>query len=545
MTKNPSSSPNEVAGLVSNWMMARVNTTPIGSLLPDSSSSRLAKVGGSFAFLARSTMNTAAASVEETIAPSKSPSRNDHPWTTETNHPTKRAVSNTPMVDSDKPFHSTSRTLAHSVSSPPENRINTSAITPSVCTSWGLSKYRPPGPSEPASIPITRNSTSDGIPKRTDSLIVKILRMMSAEKIMNRASMDVGIVFPRDRASLRAALNDFLVVRVQHAGARRFHEHELPLIEGIGAIEIAQPFSRSQFDVQLSAAGFFPGVLSDHGLVIELLPHPLSGRPMVLVERAVRRRRCGPHGCPAECTPLVGFWFLIPGNVISLPPSQHKERTVVRHLFDQGIADQLRLLEQLQTARRECPLQRNAPPKLPGLFEYHHAPGGTHGVRQTVETGPQTRAPLKCRLCRRVVRPLKAPPTRARKAGILFGLNQRMRGDNTVICPARGTCVHIRVLEPHILEMENLGFSLGRGNGRARTVDTDHPRVGIAAGVKRRENPGAAAEIKNRGGVAKPLCDERSDGRIVAVSLAVEDRQNPWGSRKIVECGFVLTGSLP
>src|SRR4029079_16827568 len=212
MTKNPSSSPNEVAGLVSNWMMARVNTTPMGSLLPDSSSSRLAKVGGSFAFLARNTMNTAAASVEETIAPSKRPSRNDHPWTTETNQPTKNAVSNTPMVDNDKPFHSTSRTLFHSVSSPPENRIKTSAITPSVCTSCGLSKYRPPGPSEPASIPMTINSTSEGIPKRTDSLMVKILRMISAEKMMNRASIDVGIVL-LGIAPLGAALNDLLIVR--------------------------------------------------------------------------------------------------------------------------------------------------------------------------------------------------------------------------------------------------------------------------------------------------------------------------------------------
>ena len=120
-----------------------------------------------------------------------------------------------------------------------------------------------------------------------------------------------------------------------------------------------------------------------------------------------------------------------------------------------------------------------------------------------------------------------------------------MRGDDTVTRPAREACVQIPVLELHILEMQGLGFSLGRGNRRPRTVDTDHPRVRIAAGVKRRENPRAAAEIENRRGVAKPGCDERSDGRIVVVTLAVEDRQNPWGSRKIVECGLVLRSSVP
>ena len=83
-----------------------------------------------------------------------------------------------------------------------------------------------------------------------------------------------------------------------------------------------------------------------------------------------------------------------------------------------------------------------------------------------------------------------------------------MRGDNTVIRPARGACVHILVLEPDVLEMEGLGFSLGRGNGRARTVDTDHLRVRMPAGIKRRENPRAAAEIENCRGVEKPGCDE-------------------------------------
>ena len=51
--------------------------------------------------------------------------------------------------------------------------------------------------------------------------------------------------------------------------------------------------------------------------------------------------------------------------------------------------------------------------------------------------------------------------------------------------------------------------------------------------------------VQDRGGVPKPCRDERSDGHIVVEALAVEDRQNPWGSRKIVECGFVLRSSVP
>ena len=140
ITKNKTSSPKEVEGSVNSRISAIVNTTAIGSLLPDSNSSNWTNRRGNLAFRARSTMNTAAASVDDTIAPSKRPSRNENPWTQETNTPTSNAVSSTPIVERDRPCHRIGRTSAHSVSNPPANRIKTSAMIPSDCTRDGLSK---------------------------------------------------------------------------------------------------------------------------------------------------------------------------------------------------------------------------------------------------------------------------------------------------------------------------------------------------------------------------------------------------------------------
>jgi hypothetical protein len=52
----------------------------------------------------------------------------------------------------------------------------------------------PPRPSDPANMPMARNKTSEGIPKRFESLIVKMLRMTRVEKTMKITPMEVGIV---------------------------------------------------------------------------------------------------------------------------------------------------------------------------------------------------------------------------------------------------------------------------------------------------------------------------------------------------------------
>jgi hypothetical protein len=52
----------------------------------------------------------------------------------------------------------------------------------------------PPRPSDPANMPMARNKTSEGMPNRFESLIVKILRMTRVEKTMKMTSMGAGIV---------------------------------------------------------------------------------------------------------------------------------------------------------------------------------------------------------------------------------------------------------------------------------------------------------------------------------------------------------------
>src|SRR5262245_24213390 len=193
-TKNETSSPKEVEGSVNSRISAIVSTTAIGSLLPDSNSSNWAKRLGSLELLARSTMKMAAASVDDTIAPSKRPSRNENPWTQATKAPTNNAVMSTPIVERDNPFHNMGFTPVHSVSNPPENRIMMSAKIPSDFTRDGSSKYIPPGPSDPANMPMATNKTRDGMPNRFESLIVRMLNTIRLENTMRFRSREVGIV---------------------------------------------------------------------------------------------------------------------------------------------------------------------------------------------------------------------------------------------------------------------------------------------------------------------------------------------------------------
>src|SRR5690606_36823511 len=101
---------------------AIVRKYAIGSLLPLSSS----RVGRRLAFRARlldrRIEKTAAASVEDTMAPSKSPSYMVKSVMSHTKVPRERAVNKTPMVDRGIPCHRMGSLDFHLVSNPPENR---------------------------------------------------------------------------------------------------------------------------------------------------------------------------------------------------------------------------------------------------------------------------------------------------------------------------------------------------------------------------------------------------------------------------------------
>lgn len=102
----------------------------MGSLLPDSNSRSGLMSPFKPTLRARSTANTAAASVDETIAPSSKPSSREKPSTPAPNAPTSAAVTTTPSVESARARPTTGRTLSHAVSSPPAKRMKTSATTP-------------------------------------------------------------------------------------------------------------------------------------------------------------------------------------------------------------------------------------------------------------------------------------------------------------------------------------------------------------------------------------------------------------------------------
>ena len=194
ITKNETSSPKEVEGSVNSRISAIVSTTAIGSLLPDSNSSNWINRGGILAFRARSTMKTAAASVVDTIAPSKRPSRNENPWTQETNTPTSSAVMQNPDRRERQPLpqdgtHLRPLRVQATRKQNQDERNDTQRLH-----QRRIVEMMPPRPSDPANMPIARNKTSAGMPNRFESLIVKMLRMTRVEKTMKINSMEVGIL---------------------------------------------------------------------------------------------------------------------------------------------------------------------------------------------------------------------------------------------------------------------------------------------------------------------------------------------------------------
>ncbi|MNL04994.1 hypothetical protein D3C87_1255740 [compost metagenome] len=157
------------SGAVIHSISVRVRKIAMGSLMPDSISSTLATRSLSRMPLPLSSENTAAASVEPTMAPSSRPSFQSMPSIHAANSPTSTAVMPTPTVASDSDGRSATRKVAKRVRSPPSSRITASAILPTRKLSQVLAKRMPPGPSTPASMPTARNTSRNGMPKRAEN----------------------------------------------------------------------------------------------------------------------------------------------------------------------------------------------------------------------------------------------------------------------------------------------------------------------------------------------------------------------------------------
>ena len=131
--------------------MTRMTTG--ASLKPDSISSVAVSRAGSPS--TRRVENTAAASVDETIAPSSTPVRQLVSSSTTAAPAVTATLTATPSVDSTMASGTAGRTAVHRVVRPPSVRITTSAASPRVCESAALSN-RSPSPSSPIATPMPR-----------------------------------------------------------------------------------------------------------------------------------------------------------------------------------------------------------------------------------------------------------------------------------------------------------------------------------------------------------------------------------------------------
>ena len=118
--------------------------------------------------------NTAAASVDETIAPMSTASFQSKPISQPANA-TIAAVPATPTVANSPAGAAAERIDAQLVFSPPSSRISTSATVPIRKAKSVSSKGSPPSPSDPASMPSTRNNSPTGMPIRARVRVISVL----------------------------------------------------------------------------------------------------------------------------------------------------------------------------------------------------------------------------------------------------------------------------------------------------------------------------------------------------------------------------------
>ena len=140
----------------------------MGSLLPDSTSSVALVRSLSCSPAERNRPNTAAASVDPTMAPISSDSSQLRSSRKCVTRPVMPAVSTTPTVASDSAGPRLTRNVSRRAPWPPSKMMMANARLPNRKAWLTLSKRSPPTPSSPASMPSTRNTSSTGAPTRRD-----------------------------------------------------------------------------------------------------------------------------------------------------------------------------------------------------------------------------------------------------------------------------------------------------------------------------------------------------------------------------------------
>ena len=146
-----------------------------GSFAPDSSSNVACTRSLSLTPPLRNSENTAAASVEPTMAAINKPSRQSTSSSQVTNIPSIITVASTPQVAKVIAGLRPTRNDLKDVRSPPSNKIQARAACPTKLASPYWANSIPKIPSSPANIPTIKNNNNKGTPKRADNVLAIIL----------------------------------------------------------------------------------------------------------------------------------------------------------------------------------------------------------------------------------------------------------------------------------------------------------------------------------------------------------------------------------
>ena len=161
-------------------MNVSVRYTAIGSFMPDSISSVAATRSFRCTPEDFSSENTAAASVEPTMAPTSKASGQDKSSSQCAAAPVMAVHTTTPTVANSSEGRKPVRNVLMSVRRPPSSKITASATLPTQKLRRKSLNTKPPGPSTPASVPTTRNTSRKENPMRAENTPASTLMKTSA-----------------------------------------------------------------------------------------------------------------------------------------------------------------------------------------------------------------------------------------------------------------------------------------------------------------------------------------------------------------------------
>ena len=169
------------------------------------------------------------------------------------------------------------------------------------------------------------------------------------------------------------------------------------------------------------------------------------------------------------------------------------------------------------------------------FFKQDESAEGGKPLRETIETRPDTRPRFQAALSPVVMVAFKGGPVPAWKPGVGFGLKQGLRRDDGVKTSGNRLSGNFARFKAHVGEMPRVSSLPRRFNRFERAVNAEKRDIRKAGRVPGRENADTAPHVHNPLRPVQIIRHDGSEGLIVPVPLAIDDRKNVRRGHQVIK----------